>query len=311
MQRVQLQVRVARGSVTVLIKGLAQIRDRLQRNAANFPSGIGRIQHVDAKHAAALGIQAAPGMTLGEYQAPLSRFLKGNVTGKRMLRDVFHIHPHMAHVAILGSNLPHNSHILTDIRADPRRNLVGVSHSIYDHGGSYHGVMQTILQHHGHKIDIHRDLVAIEPHSQRHNIVHASEDGLDRLARHLAHHHGLPVTQTLHANLDIGGYAWARCGYDFANATNRLMTAQYMHHALESRANGDGLPGHQVRRDHVDEMHRDIDRMAGTGASASEMAALDRPHWDRFWHPDFPNGLHAGKAGMLGSSWFGEKETYP
>jgi len=40
---------------------------------------------------------------------------------------------------------------------------------------------------------------------------------------------------TLHANIDVGGYAWARAGYDFRNGTTRSKTTMYAFQESVSR----------------------------------------------------------------------------
>ena len=108
--------------------------------------------------------------------------------------------------------------------------------------------------------------------------------------------HGITSISLL-ANSDIGGYAWARQGYDFA-------------HSLDPEGYG------ELDRDSVDRSASfQINKKAsGPAAEALEEEYFSLEHaWEiAAWNPfDAPWGAHLGKDIMLDSNWYGTKVLDP
>jgi hypothetical protein len=92
---------------------------------------------------------------------------------------------------------------------------------------------------------------------------------------------------TLEANLDVGGYAWARSGYDFSSAGDRKKVAE--------RAIADKPKWNKATQ-------AEIDRVAKNPRSTPADFAMighGTPGQPAFW---------AGKQIMLGATWEGVKE---
>lgn len=99
----------------------------------------------------------------------------------------------------------------------------------------------------------------------------------------------------LHANMDIGGYAWAKAGYDW----DQSETSEFVpnkEHKLQGRlrkyANEHGDPGEQIK-EMINRLNKPYDSNYPTPL---EVALLGRDFKDG-------NGLWAGKKALLNSKW--------
>jgi hypothetical protein len=96
---------------------------------------------------------------------------------------------------------------------------------------------------------------------------------------------------------DVGGYAWAKAGFDFANRTEAKVAATALSRKLNSREGQRGLP-QRVITDGLE-----LVRRARTGGedwpAPAEFAMLG-------WTPGAESWV--GKEAMLGTAWHGKKE---
>jgi len=107
---------------------------------------------------------------------------------------------------------------------------------------------------------------------------------------------------TLLANAEIGGYAWARQGYDFANAISLENTKLRFLHKLEEgliaprRYDEDGL---YVNQTFSEEEEAEL---------ADQINGFSHSWQFAKWNPtNAPHGEHLGKTWMLGHNWEAKK----
>lgn len=100
----------------------------------------------------------------------------------------------------------------------------------------------------------------------------------------------------LHANFDVGGYAWARQGYDFRGGDDVVIVRNRVIYRIES-ARRSGAVG----AGDASAATRAVEKMS----KPWELAAVRVPKKDGSGYVD------AGKMGMLGSSWYGRKKLGP
>lgn len=101
----------------------------------------------------------------------------------------------------------------------------------------------------------------------------------------------------LHANLSIGGYVWARQGYDFVNESERQGVIEMLQINLEGYAGSGDIKG--VDEDNFQDL-------------SNELEKLDHPWEIAAWNPfNAEPGQHLGKLLLLGSDWQGVKSLDP
>jgi hypothetical protein len=158
--------------------------------------------------------------------------------------------------------------------------------------------IRTISQDPDGKLVAHNDLLAIDKRVQgsgfarafNHNLIEwYRRSGVDRIE--------------LNANIDVGGYAWASQGYDFASpraffswAAEAKLKVHKLYQQQESLAEELGVPVDKVGA-LLDQFRALLERAAeGEPISAYEFSQAGRSPGDSTW---------LGKLVMLGTSWDG------
>lgn len=117
---------------------------------------------------------------------------------------------------------------------------------------------------------------------------------------------------TVHADIDLGGYVWARQGFDWSTPVHARRLMQRVRR--EAEANRD-----QTSLDQIDEWTLAYERAREGGAFEDDPLHLDDPEWDVLPRPDDLAQLGrtagaetwTGKEGMLNSDWNGTKWLRP
>lgn len=170
---------------------------------------------------------------------------------------------------------------------------------IHDRDGNPTGIFKRSYLKDAQGITAHHELLQIERHTRGQGFAQEFNGHLEESYRHS----GVDRIK-LNANIDVGGYAWARSGYDFAD-----------------RANADGVASRL--RDELDHAKH----LAGTELHAQVSEVLRRFRTVPFGKPGYPTAYEIsqlgrpkdagrdkkwiGKDTLLGSSWDGVKRVQP
>ena len=180
-----------------------------------------------------------------------------------------------------GSNIPGLVAVITEVSPMTAAEGVFVRVDLEDADHRSIGMLQRSIYHDGSELVVHHDLFELSPSAQGRGI---AKDLLDHAETEYLKQ-GVARIE-LNANLKVGGYAWARQGFDVRSDSELREVKNALKPALERLAASRGLDRGQTL-DLWDELV-DLDHMW-------ELAE---------WNPlhDTP-GAHLGKQILLGSSW--------
>jgi DNA topoisomerase-1 len=147
--------------------------------------------------------------------------------------------------------------------------------------------------------EVHHEYLSIWPNWQGHGFAEAFNTHAENyyVAAGLTKIH-------VHADIDVGGYAWARKGFDFS-AESRAAWWRRLDGIVEQRTFYDRETGktETISDELVNEIRDLLLNPDMTAFEVSELgASLDE---------SFGDGHHFGKAIMLGSDWYGVKDLAP
>lgn len=181
--------------------------------------------------------------------------------------------------------------------------MSGFSGYILKDGERIGSFNRSITYRAGAPIEMHNGYMSIQPAHQGQGI---AED-LYRRQENWAIREGIPKI-TIHANIDVGGYAWASKGYDFTSKAQ----ARRMVNNLLSRSRygggGDHRTEFEAARVRLNEISRELERPGGRSPTAFELSQLGR---ENAWTDDRGRLMWPGKSMMLGTSWQAVKKLNP
>lgn len=108
-------------------------------------------------------------------------------------------------------------------------------------------------------------------------------------------------TVEVHADIDVGGYAWAKQGFDFDNEPDRHAMVDRLHYEAEMLGPGRAGPIKAA----IEGLRRRLD--TDHPPTALEMSEVGK----QFAHPGEHGATWFGKEAMLGSDWHGVKHLDP
>jgi hypothetical protein len=123
---------------------------------------------------------------------------------------------------------------------------------------------------------------------------------------------GMPIKIVVHANIDVGGYAWTRYGFDFKDEDEReqfeISLERHLKIQSHKEAKAMGLGGADLDRMTKELIKKKLAKLGYNSVDeikhSWQFAALD----DGEQHPYDGKKVSLGKLLMLGSDWEGSKE---
>lgn len=169
-------------------------------------------------------------------------------------------------------------------------NTVEVAIRIYDAEGNKIGSATRIMSDDGLPMVTH-DVFGIEKEWQGKGIATA----VNRQMEEVYHAYGLQAIE-LHANMDVGGYAWARAGYDWhPDMTSTDNVRSVLNHVRKYAL----IEGDTAAQEAVDQMIAGLEGPRSTWVTPFEVSQVGWREGASWW---------PGKAGMKESSWQGWKD---
>jgi GNAT superfamily N-acetyltransferase len=150
--------------------------------------------------------------------------------------------------------------------------------------------------------EIHNDYFRINPEHQGQGI---AED-LYRRQENWAIREGVPRI-TIHANIDVGGYAWASKGYDFRSRAQATRILGRMRQNTRWQTSGEHGDAFRAAQEQLDTWSNNMSS-GGRAPTAYELSQLGR---ENAWTTDAGKQMWPGKALMLGTGWQAVKRLTP
>lgn len=223
------------------------------------------------------------------------------------LRQLGIEHPDEMHDAFVGPVL--DTHHVKFAADQYHPNSVTAEYDVRTHADDPVLARAATITDHGPHIEIHRDLFDIEKPFQGKKFSRVTDAGINDLAHKIHARTQKPVHITMHANLDVGGYAWAKAGFKFNRNVDRDWLSRHMKMIADKHlADGRMLPEHHTEiTAHLNKLvqdHADPIEFSKIGMDHPTMGNFTHAQVDRRAdHAQANTPYHFGKAAMLGSSW--------
>lgn len=195
------------------------------------------------------------------------------------------------HARLTGQH-PALARASTSVKVPNRNTVQTVTSMLNKQGGVQFQLRRTFRRGKDGNVSVSHDLMQLSPALQGKGIgTHVAQSG-EELAR-AAGASRIDLT----ASMGVGGYAWARQGFDFADEADRTAAKKRIGKTLDKYRNAGALD---------DEEHAVAHEALAGAHTAAELAAFTLPH--QFGPTLTPEQRKVGKRGMLGSTWQATKD---